>query len=187
LLLYNATASGGSKMINNTNNYEDNSLNSEANVPFDEARASSTDKIRDKVPVDKLKDYGKKGLGPFIDVLHKYQGEFTPFFTSLSKGLKGGADALKEENSSDAQRQVSQWFQEAADLFSQAQEKLQSKNKNEIMDFLEEQSRRKPGFMFSSSYIAGLFFGRFGRQIGKMKFKGSEESKSESDVTSSLH
>lgn len=65
-------------MIDNTNNYEDNSLNSEANVPFDEARASSTDKIRDKVPVDKLKDYGKKGLGPFIDVLHKYQGEFTP-------------------------------------------------------------------------------------------------------------
>ncbi len=175
-------------MINNTNNYEDNSFNSEANIPLDEARASSTDKIRDKVPVDKLKDYGKKGLGPFIDVLHKYQGEFAPYFTSLSKGLRGGADALNEENSPEAQRQVSRWFQEAADLFSQAQEKLQSKDRNEIMNFLEEQSRRKPAFMFSSSYIAGLFFGRFGRQVGKIKFKGSEESSSsESDVNSSLH
>ena len=174
-------------MINNTNNFEDNSFNSEANVPFDEARASSTDKIRDKVPVEKLKDYGKKGLGPFIDVLHKYQGEFSPYFTSLTKGLRGGADALNEDNSSDAQRQVSRWFREAADLFSQAQEKLQSKDRNEIMNFFEEQSRQKPGFMFSSSYIAGLFFGRFGRQVGKIKFKGSEESSSDTDVNSSLH
>lgn len=161
-------------MINNTNNYENNGFDSEANVPFDEANASSTDNIREKIPLDKLKGYGKKGLGPFINVLHKYQTEFTPYFSSLSKGLKGGADSLRDEKSSEAQKQVSQWFLNAADWFSQAQEKLESKDKNEIMNFFEEQSKQRPELMFSSSYIAGLFFGRFGRQIGKMKFSKSQ-------------
>lgn len=164
-------------MINNTENQEFDRSTSEANVPFDEAKASRTmDQVKSKIPVGKLKEYGKKAYAPLVQVLHKYQGEITPYISALSKGLQGGVDALSTEASSEADRIVAGWFREASEGLSEARTKLESSDINEIVRFIEVQAKNRPSLMFTSSYLSGLFFGRIGRHIGKKSFNRSSSS-----------
>jgi hypothetical protein len=117
------------------------------------------------ISVTKLKEYGLKAYKPLIDVVYKYQDEFTPYLTALAKGLEGGKESLSREGSSEAEKYVAQFFQQAADGLNQACQKLESKDINALTSFLSEQAEQRPSVMFSTSYIAGIFFGRLGRHI----------------------
>lgn len=119
------------------------------------------------VSVEKLKEYGKKAYQPLIDVVFKYQDEFTPYLNALAKGLQGGVESLSKENSSEAEKYVSQFFKEAADGLSAACTKLEAKDVNALRTFLTEQAERRPSLMFSTSYAAGIFFGRLARHVAK--------------------
>lgn len=117
------------------------------------------------VSVDKLKEYGKKSYAPLLNVVFKYQDEFTPYLEALAKGLRGGVDSLNQENSSEAEKYVSQLLGEAADGIGQASSKLKTKNINDLTGYLTELAERRPSLMFSTSYIAGVFFGRLSRHV----------------------
>lgn len=119
------------------------------------------------ISVTKLKEYGIKAYRPLIDVVYKYQDEFTPYLTALAKGLEGGKELLSREGSSEAEKYVAQFFQQAADGLNQACQKLESKDVNALTSFLTEQAEQRPSVMFSTSYIAGIFFGRLGRHIAR--------------------
>lgn len=119
------------------------------------------------ITVTKLKEYGLKAYRPLIDVVYKYQDEFTPYLTALAKGLEGGKESLSREGSSEAEKYVAQFFQQAADGLNQACQKLESKDINALTSFLSEQAEARPSVMFSTSYIAGIFFGRLGRHVAR--------------------
>lgn len=138
------------------------------------------------VSVAKLKEYGKQAYAPIVNVLYKYQDEFTPYLGALVKGLQGGAESLNREGSSEAEKYVSQFFTEAADGLGQASEKLDSKDINSITSFLSEQAERRPSVMFSTSYVAGIILGRLGRHIARSKADTSI-SEETSSINDSLH
>lgn len=117
------------------------------------------------VSVEKLKEYGMKSYAPLLNVVFKYQDEFTPYLEALAKGLKGGVDSLNQENSSEAERYVGQMLSEAAEGINQASLKLKAKNVSELTGYLTELADRRPSLMFSTSYIAGMFFGRLARHV----------------------
>ncbi|MCM2349016.1 MAG: hypothetical protein NDI69_03280 [Bacteriovoracaceae bacterium] len=139
-------------------------INTNENTKFAEAEGANG-----PVSVSKLKEYGKKAYLPIVDVVYKYQDEFTPYLNALVKGLQGGVEKLNAENATEAEKYVSQFFREASDGLDQARQKLESKDVNAITNFLHEQTEKRPGIMFSTSYIAGLFFGRLGRHIARQK------------------
>lgn len=120
------------------------------------------------VSVTKLKEYGKKAYVPLLKVVSKYQDEFTPYLNALTKGFQGGADSLQQENAAEPERYVAQFFKEAANGLRTACEKLESKDMNALSNFISEQADKRPSVMFSTSYIAGLFFGRLGRHVTRM-------------------
>lgn len=119
------------------------------------------------ITIDKLKEYGLKAYKPLVDVVYKYQDEFTPYLTALAKGFEGGRETLTREGASEAERYVGQFFQQAADGLNQACQKLESKDVNALATFLSEQAEQRPSVMFSTSYVAGIFFGRLGRHIAR--------------------
>jgi hypothetical protein len=121
------------------------------------------------ITVTKLKEYGKKAYGPLLNVVFKYQDEFTPYLNALSKGLQGGAEALEQASASEPERYVARFFREASKGLKVACEKLEAKDINALTKFLTEQGEQRPSLMFSTSYVAGLFFGRLGRHIGHIK------------------
>ena len=121
------------------------------------------------VSVTKLKEYGMKAYVPLLNVVTKYQDEFTPYIDALTKGFQGGVDCLQQENASEPERYVAQFFKEAADGLRTASDKLANKDIGAFTSFLSEQADKRPSVMFSTSYIAGLFFGRLGRHVTRMK------------------
>lgn len=143
-------------------------------TPINEGFDQETGENR-PISVTKLKEYGMKAYGPIIDVVYKYQDEFTPYLNALVKGLQGGVERLSAEGASDAERYVSRFFQEASQSIEGIGQKLASKDVNSIKEFLQEQGRVRPSVMFSSSYIAGLLFGRLGRHIIGRKTAAREE------------
>ncbi|HXH74877.1 MAG TPA: hypothetical protein VNJ08_07920 [Bacteriovoracaceae bacterium] len=102
-------------------------------------------------------------------------GETASFVSGVSTS-NGSSDSSGTE----AERVVAGWFREAADGLNEARTKLQSSNTQDMIDYIEVQARNHPGFMFSSSYLAGLFFGRIGKHIGRKKFSQSSSSSSSS-------
>lgn len=153
-------------MMNNTENYEFDQNSSEANVPLDEAQGD-LQQMKGSLPINKLKEYGKQAYAPLVQVVHKYQDEISPFISAMTRGLQGGVEALNGENASEADKLVAGWFREAADGLTEAQNKISSSDINEMVNFIEGQARKRPSFMFTSSYLTGLFFGRIGKHIGR--------------------
>ena len=152
--------------------------NLEDNKEFNESSGEG----KNPISVSRLKEYGKKAYGPLINVVYKYQDEFTPYLNALAKGLQGGVETLNKEGSSDAEKYVSQFFQEASNGLNEACQKLESKDAKAFSDYLSDIAERKPSIMFSTSYIAGLFFGRLGRHIARNKSKNiSTETKNDTD------
>lgn len=126
------------------------------------------------VSLTKLKEYGKKAYAPLVDVVSKYQDEIVPYISALAKGLQGGVDSLNREDSSAADKYVSQFFKDAADGLNKACEKLEAKDYNALSSFLTEQAENRPSVMFGTSYVAGLFLGRLGRHLARQKTKTNE-------------
>lgn len=147
------------------NNFEDNNELNE-----------SSGGGKNPISVSRLKEYGKKAYAPLINVVYKYQDEFTPYLNALAKGLQGGVDALNKEESSEAEKYVSQFFQEASNGLNEACQKLESKDAKAFSDYLSDIADKKPSIMFSTSYIAGLFFGRLGRHIASNKDSNTDTS-----------
>jgi hypothetical protein len=117
------------------------------------------------ISVDKLKEYRKKAYAPLLDVVMKYQNEFTPYLQALNKGLQGGYKSLSQESSSEAEKYVAHFFQEAADACQVACDKIVAKDLDALTEFLGQQAEKRPGVMFGTSYIAGVLFGRLGRHL----------------------
>jgi hypothetical protein len=169
-------------MIENTGNNEFEQSSAEANGPKAGDQSSMGD--LGSLPIDKLKDYGKKAYGPLVNVVHRYQDEITPYLTALSRGLQGGVDALSEDSGSETDKYVSGWFREAAEGLNEAVTKLQSKDVNEVIQFIETQAQKRPSLMFTSSYLTGLFFGRISKHIGRKVFQGKSEFEKDINVGS---
>ena len=140
---------------------------------FEENQSLSGTEEGTKGPISatKLKEYGKKAYGPLVNVVFKYQDEITPYLNALSKGLEAGGDALNEENSSEQEKYVSRFFREASNGLKEACEKLESKDISALTNYLSDLADKKPSIMFSTSYVAGLFFGRLGRHMARSKGK----------------
>lgn len=153
-------------------NYNENNINEE-----------SATGANGPVSVEKLKDYGKKAYGPLLNVVHKYQDEFTPYLNALSKGLQGGVDSLSKENATEPEKYVSQFFREAADGLNEASKKLESKDPGELTSYLSNLAEKKPSIMFSTSYIAGLFFGRLARHVINKQRVNKSSAFNESDTS----
>jgi hypothetical protein len=156
-------------MNNETSNLYGSENSFEANGPGIEE--NSSDNLREEKSgfeetESKFKQYGKKSLAPLISLMHKYKSEVDPYFSAIDKGLNGAINAFGEEQN-EAEKSVSKWFQEASHWVSGAKEKFQSSSPKELLQFLEEEARKHPGLMFSSSYIAGMAFGRLGRHFGR--------------------
>ena len=130
---------------------------------------NESSEAKSPVSISRLKEYGKKAYAPLVNVVFKYQDEFTPYLNALSKGLEGGVNALNKEGSSEAERYVSQFFKEAADGIKVACQKLDAKDPKAFTDYVSEMAEKRPSIMFSTSYIAGLFFGRLGKHIAKSR------------------
>lgn len=137
----------------------ENPVYPEANLPNEDTYASSAK--------SKLKDYGKKSLSPLLGLMQKYRGEFNPYFSAISKGIEGGMNVLSQENATPEERYVGEWFREASAWFGEVRTKLESKNIEDVIAYLEAESRENPGMTFSTSYLAGLFLGRIGRHMGR--------------------
>jgi hypothetical protein len=117
----------------------------------------------------KVKDVGRKGLGPIVDVLHRHRGDINPYIDAIGRALKAGVDSLNQKNASDADRTVSGWFGEASQWFEHLKTRFDSTSGIDLITYLEEESRRRPGFMFAISYMVGLGLGRMGRHLGQRK------------------
>lgn len=147
-------------------------MNSLENNEFKE---SSEGESRSPISAARLKEYGKKAYGPLINVVYKYQDEFTPYLNALAKGLQSGAESLSKDDSSEAEKYVSQFFKQASQGLGEACQKLESKDVKAFSDYLSEVADKRPSIMFSTSYIAGLFFGRLGRHIASRRGRPGEQ------------
>lgn len=152
-------------------------MNSEENRDINETASGANNPIS----VSRLKEYGKKAYAPLVNVVFKYQDEFTPYLNALAKGLQGGVEALNKEGSSEAEKYVSNFFKEASDGLNTACQKLESKDVKAFSDYVSDMADKKPSIMFSTSYIAGLFFGRLGRHIISKQGKASSTENISSD------
>lgn len=179
-------------MINNSNSSDTAQEISQGSSPLKDKIESSP------IGKTKLKQYGKKSLSPLVDLLHKYKEQINPYMMALDKGLEGACSSFSSQQESNAQNWkaspdgtskattsqtnseaeqiVSGWFREATDWFKGAREKMSTENPKDLLDYLEEQAKSRPGLMFATSYVAGLVFGRLGRHIGRIKAKGSMQS-----------
>lgn len=131
----------------------------------------------EKSPISsvRLKEYGMKAYEPIISVVFKYQDEITPYFRAIQNGLRGGADALKQENSSSEDRYVAGFFHDAAEGLEQALKKLEARDPKAFSDYVSDLSGKRPSLMFSTSYIAGLFFGRLSRHFARHQVHSSAQ------------
>lgn len=145
-------------MINDTQNQNVEQESSEANRLGQSRRGA------------KLKEYGKEAYGPLVNIIYKYQDEITPFFASLEKALEGAISALSDEESTEADRMIGDWISDARQSLTEGKDRIQGKDKSEIISFVEDQARQKPALAFASSYVVGLFLGRIGRHIGRKGF-----------------
>jgi hypothetical protein len=154
-------------MNNDNTNFPNSNFSNEGISPRNEAKGTESAHISGGE--DKLKEYGKKSLAPFVDLLHRYKDGANPYMQAIGKGLQGAVDALNssEVGGEQAEKVVAGWFREAHQWFDGAKEKFSMDDPKDFLNYLEEQSQKNPGIMFSASYIVGMVFGRVGRQLGK--------------------
>lgn len=162
-------------MVSNNSDFsQEDDFNSEANGAMNEA----TNSFNKSEAFTYMKDFGKRGLQPLFGVVSKYRVDLNPYLTALDTGIKAAMSSLNQESSSEVDREVGKWFNQAAGFLSSAGEKLKSKNPTDLWHFFEEEARSQPGLMFSASYVAGLVLGRLGRHAG------TQLSKTDSTVQS---
>ncbi len=155
-------------MINETGNTENTNFADEANPSsYDTNRRSPSG-------IGQVRDLGKKSLEPLVGVLSRHKGDFSPYLDALTKALQSGAQSLQNDQSSDAEKFISQYFTEGAEWLGQWKDKLHMNSSEEFMSLLEEEGKKRPAILFGASYFAGLILGRFGRHLGKTMRSSTE-------------
>ncbi len=147
-------------MINETDDTENNSFSDEALTTPPEAGKTGNRN-------GQVRELGKKSLEPFIGVLSKHKGDFSPYLEAVTKALRAAADSLKGDQPAEAETFISGYFAEGADWISQWKDKLTGNSTEDLMHLLEEEGRKSPAILFGVSYFGGLILGRFGRHLGK--------------------
>lgn len=156
-------------MINETGNTENTNFADEGvSSSFETTSRSGSSRI------GQVKDLGRKSLGPLVGVLSRHKGDFSPYLDALTKALQSGAQSLQNDQSTDAEKFIAQYFTEGATWLGQWKEKLHFNSAEEFMSLLEEEGKKRPAILFGASYFAGLILGRFGRHLGKTMRSSSE-------------
>ena len=161
-------------------------ISNNENPNFEQSRQGANNPINAK----KIKEYGKKAYTPLLNVITKYQDEFTPYLNALSKGLQGGVNVLSKEDSDGPEKYIAQFFREAAEGLNHVSEKMKSKDINALSTYISDLGARKPSLMFGTSYIAGLFFGRLAKHIisqGKNRIPPEMMNKDESLMSDDIN
>jgi len=167
-------------MSNNSNSPDTNQNSSEGTSPLNPKSKNSP------IGKTKLKQYGKKSLAPLVDLLHKYKDQVNPYVESINKGLQGASSSLAE-STTDSDRAVYGWFNDATNWFNGARDKLNNEDPKELLNYLEEQAKERPGLMFATSYVTGLVFGRLGRHMGRIVKSSSQSSQLSSQTMQSSY
>ncbi len=116
-------------------------------------------------PFEMIKEYGKKASMPLLSVVHKYRDHFSPYFDAISCGLHASVEALERDGANDADRFVARLFREAEENISEARQKLATNDLSDFGTYALDLANKKPGLMFSASYIVGLFAGRLSKHV----------------------
>lgn len=122
-----------------------------------------------------LKDFGRTGLAPFVQLLEKYQDELIPYLQSIGEGLRLGAQGLKTptgEKSDQAHLFVAHLFEDSASWFQKLSQQIGDKNLDQTLDYLQQEGSKHPSLFFSLSYLTGAAIGR----LSKYTFKPQGES-----------
>lgn len=144
------------------NDFQDDSPKNEEKLPH----------LKELINRESLTEIGKRGLTPFVQILHRYKDEVTPYIEAIKTGCDAAARELSSEQleSSRAKNNVSSWFQGASRFLEESNHKLNQNEATMFMDFIKDESRRRPVMMFSASYLLGVFAGRLGKkQINENK------------------
>lgn len=145
-------------MTSNNNEFNQNDNKAEGNLPLEKNQSLNS----------KFKDYGNKSLTPFVNLLHRYKKDFTPYIKAIRQGLDSACKSL-DQSEVQTDKTVSGWFREGSSWFNGIEEKVQSGNEKDLLKFFEQETHARPVVMFASSYVAGLIFGRLGKHMMKHK------------------
>ena len=107
------------------------------------------------------------------------QESTTPNWKSSPDGTSKSTPSMSSsvsQSNPEAEQIVAGWFREATDWFKGARDKMSTEDPKDLLNYLEEQAKARPGLMFATSYVAGLVFGRLGRHIGRIKTKNSMQT-----------
>ena len=120
--------------------------------------------IKDSFTRENLMEFGKKGMSPFLNVLHKYRDDVMPFFECVKVGCDAASRELSSRESQSSSRIVGSWFSELGSFAEEARLKLEEDDPRGLFEFVKEKSQKRPGMMFSTSYLLGLFAGRLSKK-----------------------
>lgn len=138
--------------------------------------------------IDRLKEIGLKGLTPLLTVVQKHKNELNPYFEAIEKAMQAGVSSLNMTTGSVAEKKVGSWLADGASWVKEIKSKLETTQSRDLITYLENEARGRPGLMFAVSYVAGLAFGRIGRHLIHVNSeKGSSQGNFQSDLDSKIH
>lgn len=122
--------------------------------------------LKESFSRENLIELGRKGITPFTKILHKYKDEVTPFIGALRSGCDAACRELtsQETEQNSANKIVCRWFQETSSMLEEAGNKLGEEDPKVFLNYIKEQSNKRPLLMFSSSYLLGLVAGRLSKR-----------------------
>ena len=133
---------------------------------------------------DKLREYGKEGLAPLMELFNRYGKDIVHYMKHVETGLERGCEALRSDkeregkgqegaqSESEERQMVASWFEEGAKWVGKLEEQLENKNSDELLEFVERQGREHPAALFATSLVAGSMVGVIGREA--FQARGSE-------------
>lgn len=120
--------------------------------------------LKDSLTRENLLEFGKKGMTPFLDILHRYRDDVMPFVDSIKIGCEAATRELGSRGTDSAHKIVGQWFNEIGSFVDESRQKLQEEDSRGLFEFVKEKSQKRPALMFSTSYLLGLFAGRLSKK-----------------------
>lgn len=143
---------------------------------------------------DKLKEYGKEGLAPLMELFNRYGKDIVRYMRHVGEGLEQGSQSLQsapqdssnesgvesDNENSDERQLVASWFEEGARWVDQLEKQLEQRNSDELLEFVERQGREHPAALFATSLVAGSVFG----VVGKQAVKASPQTEASDDISS---
>lgn len=134
---------------------------------------------------DKLQEYGKEGLAPLMELFNRYGKDIIKYIKHVEEGLDQGCKSLRSHSGATGgeadktqsdKEMVASWFEEGARWVGKLERQLETKNTDELLDFVESQGREHPAALFATSLIAGSVFGVVGKQAWKSRPESEEQA-----------